>query len=124
MTGTATVTNITRASTTFSTTEIQFPTPYLHFPERGKTEVIYTGDLPGIVGYSSSTAGLEVREVPTKTSSQGFDPLLVDYGYIPQGAIDYLAEQHPSLASCLPGGPVSLPELYLTTLECSMGPYT
>ena len=105
VTRTAEITNITYPSTTAYTTEIQFPTPYLHFPERGQTQVVNVGNLPNINEYS----GLGVRDVPTTTSSKGFDTLLANYGYVPQDAINWMAEQYPSLASCLPGGPSILP---------------
>ena len=116
MTGTATVTNITHA-TSFSTTELSFATPFLYFPSRGTTEVQNTGDLPQLVGQSTPGASLDARAWSTTTSytSTEYDPLLADYGYVPQDVIDSLAQipeyikQYPSLASCLPGGPSILP---------------
>lgn len=117
MTGTATVTNITYAATSFFTIEISFVTPFLHFPSRGTTEVQNTGDLPVLVGQSTPGANLDARALSTTTSytSTNYDPLLADYGYVPQEVIDSLAQipeyikQYPSLASCLPGGPSILP---------------
>lgn len=108
-TGTATITNTTHAATRFSTAEISFSTPYLHFPSRGKTEVQNTGDLPNIVGVL--TSGLEARAPLTEAShtSTEYDTLLADYGYVPQEVIDSLASDYPNLASCLPGGPSILP---------------
>ena len=114
-TGTATVTHITQATTSFSTTEISFPTPYLYFPSRGKTEVQNTGDLPHIVGISTSV--LDKRAPLTKTSqtSTKYDTLVADYGFVPQVLIDSMAHdpeyvrRYPNLASCLPGGPSIIP---------------
>ena len=117
MTGTATVTNITHAATSFFTTELSFATPFLYFPSRGTTEVQNTGDLPQLVGQSTPGASLDARALSTTNShtSTKYDPLLADYGYVPQEVIDSLAQipeyikQYPSLASCLPGGPSILP---------------
>lgn len=117
MTGTATVTNTTQAATSFSTTELSFATPFLYFPSRGTTEVQNTGDLPQLVGQSTPGANLDARALSSTTSHTRtkYDPLLADYGYVPQEVIDSLAQipeyikQYPSLASCLPGGPSILP---------------
>ena len=113
-TRTETLTNVTYAAMKASATEIVFSTPFLYFPARGKTEVFVTAGLPGLVGYSTSAAPVIARAEPT-TSSQYFDPIIADYGYVPQIAIDWMlenpdyVEQYPALASCLPGGPSILP---------------
>ena len=117
MTGTATVTNTTQAATSFFTTELSFATPFLYFPSRGATEVQNTGDLPQLVGQSTSGANLDARALSSTTSHTRtvYDPLLADYGYVPQEVIDSIAQipeyikQYPTLVSCLPGGPSILP---------------
>ncbi|KAL8796934.1 MAG: hypothetical protein Q9195_000705 [Heterodermia aff. obscurata] len=114
-TGTAIITNITHAATSFSTTEIIFPTPYLYFPSRGKTEVQNTGDLPDIVGIGTSALDKRALSTTRSRTSTKYDTLVADYGYIPQVVIDSMANdpeyirQYPSLASCLPGGPSIIP---------------
>ena len=114
-TGTAIVTNITHIATSFSTTEISFPTPYLYFPSRGKTEVQNTWDLPDIVGISTSVLHKRALSTTTTRTSTKYDTLVADYGFVPQVVIDSMANdpehivQYPSLASCLPGGPSIIP---------------
>lgn len=108
-TGTKTTTMITTPTTEFRTTELSFSTPFLYFPARGKTEVTNLGDLPALVGYSTSTPDLARRAGPTPGSSRPYDPIIADYGYIPQVALDWIVKQYPSLASCYAGGPSILP---------------
>ena len=114
-TGTAIVTNITHVATSFLTTEISFPTPYLYFPSRGKTEVQNTGDLPEIVGISTSVLDKRGFSTTTSQTSTKYDTLLADYGFVPQVVIDSIANDpeymrlYPSLVSCLPGGPSIIP---------------
>ena len=115
VTGTAIVTKITHAATSFSTTEISFATPYLYFPSRGKTEVQNTGDLVDIVGISTSLLDRRALSATTSQTSTTYDTLVADYGFVPQVIIDSMANdpenirQYPSLASCLPGGPSIIP---------------
>lgn len=113
-TGTAIITSITHVATSFATTEISFPTPYLYFPSRGKTEVQNTGDLPDLVGISNSVLDKRTLSTTSQTSTK-YDTLVADYGFVPQVVIDSMANdpeyirQYPSLASCLPGGPSIIP---------------
>ena len=114
-TGTAIITYITHVATSFSTTEIIFPTPYLYFPSRGKTEVQNTGDLPNIVGIRTSALDKRALSATASQTSKKYDTLLADYGFVPQVVIDSMVNdaeyirQYPSLASCIPGGPSIIP---------------
>ena len=117
---------------------IPFATPYVYLPPHGSSEILgEPPEIDPIAGGSRDPASFvqssgtmpssgpqlarRAHEINRKPRKRALEPAVsysdhldgadVDFGYIPQGLIDWMAKdsnyvsQYPGIASCLPGGP-------------------
>ena len=101
----------------YSVADIHFPTPFIYQPLEGATESLLS--FPDITLFTTEGTVYFQSDVELPaTAVLGYDNSDGDYGYVPQGLIDWMAKnpnylsQYPYLASCYPGGPFIKPDSY------------
>ena len=97
--------------------EIHFSTPFVFLPVEGATAKLGPEPILSVQTISGGVRVLPITPpIDLTPSTASVDTDDVDYGYVPQTLIDWMAAnpnykaQYPGLASCHPGGPSIKPD--------------